>query len=109
MYWVPMQTDHRCAMTSISNGDWTIEVAMRCDDQKRFKVLPCRWVVEHTFAWLGRFHRLTKDCEKSIQSSTAWTLIAHIPILMRRLARYWDKVRTLESGSRQVVLIRWID
>ena len=64
-----MQTDHRCAMTSISNGDWTIEVAMRCDDQKRFKVLPCRWVVEHTFAWLGRFHRLTKDCEKSIQSS----------------------------------------
>ncbi|MEP3436283.1 MAG: IS5/IS1182 family transposase, partial [Hoeflea sp.] len=34
--------------------------------------------------------RLAKDWEKSIQSSTAWTLIAHIRILMRRLARLCD-------------------
>jgi transposase len=65
------------------NGDWTIEVVRRCDDQKGFKVLPRRWVVERTFAWLGRPRRLAKDWEKSIQSSTAWTLIAHIRILMR--------------------------
>jgi transposase len=73
------------------NGDWTIEVVRRCDDQKGFKVLPRRWVVERTFAWLGRSRRLAKDWEKSIQSSTAWTLIAHIRILMRRLARHCDK------------------
>lgn len=73
------------------NGDWTIEVVRRSDDQKGFKVLPRRWVVERTFAWLGRSRRLAKDWEKSIQSSTAWTLIAHIRILMRRLARYCDK------------------
>jgi transposase len=70
------------------NGDWTIEVVRRCDNQKGFKVLPRRWVVERTFAWLGRSRRLAKDWEKSIQSSTAWTLIAHIRILMRRLARH---------------------
>ena len=72
----------------MGKGDWTIEVVRRCDDQNGFKVLPRRWVVERTFAWLGRSRRLAKDWEKSIQSSTAWTLIAHIRILMRRLARH---------------------
>jgi len=70
------------------NGVWSIKVVRRCDDRKGFKVLPRRWVVERTFAWLGRSRRLAKDWEKSIRSSTAWTLIAHIRILMRRLARH---------------------
>jgi len=69
-------------------GNWTIEVIRRCDNQKGFKVLPRRWVVERTFAWLGRCRRLAKDWETTIESSTAWTLIAHIRILIRRLARY---------------------
>ncbi|MBE7731401.1 transposase, partial [Komagataeibacter sp. FXV3] len=42
-----------------------------------------RWVVERTFAWLGRCRRLAKDWEKSIASSTAWTLIASIRMLTR--------------------------
>lgn len=69
-------------------GDWTIDVIRRCHDTNGFKIVPRRWVVERTFAWLGRCRRLAKDWEKSIASSTAWTLIAHIRILMRRLARY---------------------
>jgi len=69
-------------------GEWTIEIIKRSDDQKGFVVLPRRWVVERTFAWLGRCRRLAKDWEKSIESSTAWILIAHIRILIRRLARY---------------------
>ena len=69
-------------------GEWTIEIIKRNDDQKGFVLLPRRWVVERTFAWLGRCRRLAKDWEKSIKSSTAWTLIAHIRILFRRLARY---------------------
>jgi len=69
-------------------GEWVIEVIRRCDKQVGFKVLPRRWVVERTFAWLGRCRRLAKDWETSIESSTAWTLIAHIRILIRRLARY---------------------
>lgn len=69
-------------------GNWTIEIVRRCDNQKGFKVLPRRWVVERTFAWLGRCRRLAKDFEATIESATAWTLIAHIRILIRRLARY---------------------
>jgi transposase len=69
-------------------GDWTIEVIRRCDSQQGFKVLPRRWVVERTFAWLGRCRRLAKDWEATIESSTAWAMIAHIRILSRRLARY---------------------
>ena len=69
-------------------GNWTIEGIRRCDKQKGFKVLASRWVVERTFAWLGRCRRLAQAWETSIESSTAWTLIAHIRILIRRLARY---------------------
>ncbi len=70
------------------NGDWTIEVIKRSDKAEGFVLLPRRWVVERTFAWLGRCRRLAKDWEKSIESSTAWALIAHIRILTRRLGRY---------------------
>ena len=69
-------------------GDWTIEIIKRSDSAKGFEVLPRRWVVERTFAWLGRSRRLAKDWEKSIASAEAWVFIAHIRLLTRRLARY---------------------
>ena len=69
-------------------GDWTIEIIKRSDAAKGFEVLPRRWVVERTFAWLGRSRRLAKDWEKSIASAEAWVFIAHIRLLTRRLARY---------------------
>ncbi len=70
------------------HGDWTIEIIKRSDTAKGFEVLPRRWVVERTFAWLGRCRRLAKDWETSLASSTAWTLIASIRLMTRRLARY---------------------
>jgi putative transposase len=70
------------------NGDWTIEIIKRSDKAEGFVLLPRRWVVERTFAWLGRCRRLAKDWEKSVESSTAWATIAHIRILTRRLGRY---------------------
>lgn len=66
----------------------TLQILKRTDKAKGFEVLPRRWVVERTFAWLGRCRRLAKDWEKSIASAEAWMLIAHIRILTRRLARY---------------------
>jgi transposase len=51
-------------------------------------VLPRRWVVERTFAWLGRCRRLANDWETSIASAEAWVFVAHIRLLTRRLARY---------------------
>jgi transposase len=67
---------------------WTIEIIKRSDKAKGFEVLLRRWVVERTFAWLGRCCRLAKDIEKSIASAEAWIMIAHIRLITRRLARY---------------------
>jgi transposase len=75
-------------LRSAMRSEWTIQIVKRSDTAKGFEVIPRRWVVERTFAWLGRCRRLAKDWEKSIESSTAWTLIAHIRILIRRLARH---------------------
>ncbi len=71
----------------IDHGCWTIEVIKRSDRAVGFEILPRRWVVERTFAWLGRCRRLAKDFEASIASAVAWILIAHIRMLTRRLAR----------------------
>jgi len=68
-------------------GEWTLEIIRRSDTAKGFEVLPRRWVVERTFAWLGRCRRLAKDWERSIESSTAWANIASIRMLTRRIAR----------------------
>jgi transposase len=76
----------RDALTGM--GTWTVEIIKRSDTVKGFEVLPRRWVVERTFAWLGRCRRLAKDWEKSIESSTAWALIASIRMVTRRTARY---------------------
>ena len=70
------------------HGAWTVEIIKRSDRQQGFEVLPRRWVVERTFAWLGRCRRLAKDWETTIESSTAWTLIANIRMLIRRIATY---------------------
>jgi len=68
-------------------GNWTLEIVKRSDINKGFKILPRRWVVERTLAWLSRNRRLAKDFEHSIASSTAWLFIASIKLLTRRIAR----------------------
>jgi len=68
-------------------GPWTIEIVQRPVGVKGFQLLPRRWVVERTFAWLGRNRRLAKDFEASPTSAQAWLLIASIKLLTRRIAR----------------------
>jgi transposase len=69
-------------------GRWTLEIIKRSDTAEGFEVLPRRWVVERTFAWLGRCRRLAKDWERTIASATAFLLIAHVRLLTRRIARH---------------------
>jgi transposase len=57
----------RKALTKI--GQWKIEIIKRSERVKGFVVLPRRWVVERTFAWLNRNRRLAKDFENSIASA----------------------------------------
>ncbi len=69
-------------------GCWTFEIVKRSDTARGFEVIPRRWVVERTFAWLGRCRRLAKDWEKTILSAESWLLIAHIRLVTRRIARH---------------------
>jgi transposase len=67
-------------------GKWTIEIVKRAADAVGFQLLPRRWVVERTLAWLNRNRRLAKDFEASIASAKAWVYIASVQLLIRRLA-----------------------
>src|SRR5918996_1760956 len=69
-------------------GRWTLEIVKRPETAEGFVVLPRRWVVERPFARLGRCRRLAKDFERSIESSAAWALVAHIRRLARLIARH---------------------
>jgi transposase len=68
-------------------GDLTIEIVKRSDAAKGFVLLPRRWVVERTFAWLNRNRRLAKDVEATIESAVTWLYIASVKLMSRRLAR----------------------
>jgi len=68
-------------------GRWNIEIVQRPHGVKGFQLLPRRWVVERTFAWLGRSRRLAKDFEATVESAAAWIYVASIRCLTRRLAR----------------------
>ena len=68
-------------------GRWTVQIVKRSDTAQGFEILPRRWVVERTLAWLGRCRRLSKDWEKTIASAEAWLLFAHIRRVTRHLAR----------------------
>jgi putative transposase len=63
-----------------------LEIVKRNDNPHEFKVLPRRWVVERTFAWLGRYRRLSKDYEQLTESSEAMIIIASISLLLHRLS-----------------------
>ena len=66
--------------------DFLVEIIRRSDDQKGFKVLPRRWVVERTFGWMIRWRRLVRDYEQRIDVSQAMILVAMGGIMLRRNA-----------------------
>jgi putative transposase len=66
---------------------WTLQIVKRCEKATGFHVLPRRWVVERTFAWIGRCRRLSKDYEADPHSSEALVHIAMIQLMLRRLTR----------------------
>ena len=66
-----------------STCGWMLTTVLRPVGIKGFVVLPKRWIVERTFAWLGRYRRLSKDYEANPRSSEAWIYIAAI----HRMAR----------------------
>ena len=66
---------------------FSLEIVNRPAGVKGFQLLPRRWVVERTLAWLNRNRRLAKDFETAIETAEAWIFLASIQLLTRRLAR----------------------
>jgi transposase len=63
-----------------------LEIVKRPAATRGFEVLPRRWVIERSFAWLGRNRRLAKDFEHLTEAATAMVVLAIIQLLIRRLA-----------------------
>jgi transposase len=62
-----------------------VEIVKRSDQARRFVVLPKRWIVERTFAWLGRCRRLAKDWECFNHKALAFLKLASIRLMLRKL------------------------
>ena len=71
-----------------------VEIVRRSDRAKGFVVLPKRWVVERTFAWLGRCRRLAKDWENLNRKALAFLRLASIRLMLRKLCNPVWSLRT---------------
>jgi transposase len=76
----------KLATVTAATGACSIEIVKRSDTH-RFVVLPKRWIVERTFAWISRNRRLARDFERHSRSVAAWIRLAMIRVMLRRLTR----------------------
>jgi transposase len=116
--WADTGYQGRASRAWVERQDWRLELVRRPRRWMRvpqdveppprpadFQVLPRRWVVERTFAWLGRSRRLSKDYEGLPSTSEAWCYLAMSRVMVRRLAgvvrpeRRRGRLRT--PGQRQ--------
>jgi putative transposase len=67
------------------DGDWELEIVSRPPDKKGWVKLPYRWVVERTFAWLGRYRINSKEYDRLTQSSESEVYISSIQLMLKRL------------------------
>ncbi len=73
---------------AMADTAWRIEVVKRSAQAKGFEVIPRRWVVERTIAWINRCRRLAKDYENLNRTAIAFIRLASIRLMLRRLTRY---------------------
>jgi transposase len=75
----------KMALVVWRTGAWKLEIVKR-SVAVGFEVLPKRWTVERTFAWISRNRRLARDFERYTSTVTAFIRLAMIRIMLRRLA-----------------------
>ena len=77
----------KAAAAATRTGAWVIDIVKRTDNAIGFEVLPKRWIVERTIAWISRFRRLARDFERYARTVAAFIRLAMIRIMLRRLTR----------------------
>jgi transposase len=76
----------RVANAAASTGRWIVEIVKR-NELHKFVVLPKRWIVERTLAWISRNRRLARDFERYARTVAAFVRLAMIRIMLRRLTK----------------------
>jgi len=76
----------RVAQGAARTGAWIVEIVKR-NELHKFVVLPKRWIVERTLAWISRNRRLARDFERYARTVAAFVRLAMIRIMLRRLTR----------------------
>jgi transposase len=76
----------KCAAAVAKTGTWRLEIVKR-NELHRFVVLPKRWIVERSLAWISHNRRLARDFERYASSAAAFVRLAMIRILLRRLTK----------------------
>lgn len=85
--WVDGGYQQGCVDWAQAELGYPLAVVTRPPDRKGFAVLPRRWVVERSFAWIGRYRRLSKDYEALTATSEAMVWAAFGTTMLRRLAK----------------------
>ena len=67
------------------NAGWNLSIVRRPEGQKGWITLPIRWTAERTFAWLGKCRRLSKDRERTVESSESFVRLGMIHLMLNRL------------------------
>ena len=75
-----------------------LEIVKR-NELHKFIVLPRRWIVERTLAWISRNHRLARDFERYAHTVAAFIRLAMIRIMLRRLTRTTRSCESQLPGS----------
>jgi transposase len=79
----------RAALAAARTGSWIIEIVKRTE-LHQFVVLPKRWIVERTLAWISRNRRLARDYERYARTVAAFVRLAMVRLMLRRLTRSTD-------------------
>jgi transposase len=88
-------------------GSWKLEIVKR-SDLHHFLVLPKRWIVERTLAWISRNRRLARDYERHTRKAAAFVRLAMIRLMLRRLTTNPStRIQTSRNGSEIRTFGRW--
>ena len=90
-------------------GFWELQIVRRCD-RHRFVVLPKRWIVERTLAWISRCRRLARDYERHARKAAAFVRLAMIRLMLRRAAEEAtsSKLRASLEFRSPLFLMTWL-
>ena len=90
----------KTAAAIAKTGTWKLEIVRR-DELHRFLVLPKRWIVERTLAWISHNRRLARDFERYTRSAAAFIRLAMIRIMLRRAEHAVGRHGTPDTSQRE--------